>query len=306
MRRIVTAVAVAAGVVAVLPWFDFMLSVANRPVRIATIISHRGNGFGHPENTVAAVEAATAAGVPVEVDVRLSKDGTPFLLHDSTVDRTTPCSGLIADKTDLELASCGVDTLADTLNLTMGSLEVHPKVADVDTLAAVGALFASVPPERVSLFVRPTNDVHAAEVAARFANHTIFWSVPTMKAAKAVWPAFKADKDVYAMSMHQLWSHPGLLRWVTQRTQKLNVYFPCDRGCLVKPNRWMVMGMPITHAEVDNPREFESSDPSPTMPAAVYRASSVGLAMALAIGWALGRWTQRPAYAPVGTMGEWH
>jgi glycerophosphoryl diester phosphodiesterase len=56
--------------------------------------AHRGGGKLAPENTLAAVRLGHAHGYRmVEVDVKLSADGVPFLLHDSTLDRTTSLRG---------------------------------------------------------------------------------------------------------------------------------------------------------------------------------------------------------------------
>lgn len=57
-------------------------------------IAHRGAGKLAPENTLAAMRAGLARGYRmVEFDVKLSGDGVPFLLHDHTLDRTTPGRG---------------------------------------------------------------------------------------------------------------------------------------------------------------------------------------------------------------------
>ncbi len=54
------------------------------------VIAHRGNSFYHPENTLTAFREAVAAGADmVELDARLSADGTLYCLHDATLDRTT-------------------------------------------------------------------------------------------------------------------------------------------------------------------------------------------------------------------------
>ena len=56
-------------------------------------IAHRGAGKLAPENTLAAFRVGAAYGYRAfECDVKLSADGVPFLLHDSTLERTT--SGL--------------------------------------------------------------------------------------------------------------------------------------------------------------------------------------------------------------------
>lgn len=53
------------------------------------IIGHRGAAAEAPENTLASVKKAFEIGVDfVEIDVRLSRDGIPFLFHDLTTCRT--------------------------------------------------------------------------------------------------------------------------------------------------------------------------------------------------------------------------
>lgn len=64
----------------------------------ARIIGHRGASSLAPENTLAAIRAAAAAGVLwVEIDTRLLGDGTPVVYHDATVDRCTDGSGPLSD-----------------------------------------------------------------------------------------------------------------------------------------------------------------------------------------------------------------
>ncbi|GEO82325.1 glycerophosphodiester phosphodiesterase family protein [Pararhodospirillum oryzae] len=61
------------------------------------VIGHRGVASQAPENTLAGLARARALGVGwVEVDVRLSADGVPLLMHDDTVDRTTSGHGAVA------------------------------------------------------------------------------------------------------------------------------------------------------------------------------------------------------------------
>jgi glycerophosphoryl diester phosphodiesterase len=64
------------------------------------IIAHRGASGTAPENTLAAVERALALGVDgIEVDVQLTKDLVPVIIHDRTVDRTTNGSGRVSSLT---------------------------------------------------------------------------------------------------------------------------------------------------------------------------------------------------------------
>jgi glycerophosphoryl diester phosphodiesterase len=69
------------------------------------LIAHRGYALRYPENTIASVEAAIAAGARfVEIDVQLSRDRVPFLLHDRTLERMCGIGGSIAEHTSDELA----------------------------------------------------------------------------------------------------------------------------------------------------------------------------------------------------------
>lgn len=68
----------------------------NRPEGVG-IISHRGAAAIAPENTLAALDISLDRGVDfVEVDLRLTSDGVPVLMHDETVDRTTNGSGYLS------------------------------------------------------------------------------------------------------------------------------------------------------------------------------------------------------------------
>lgn len=61
-------------------------------------IAHRGASGLAPENTVTAFKRAVEIGADgIELDVRLSSDGAPFVLHDARLERTTDGEGLIAE-----------------------------------------------------------------------------------------------------------------------------------------------------------------------------------------------------------------
>jgi len=60
------------------------------PARPCAIVAHRGAWHTAPENSLAAIENAIAAGYDVvEIDIRQSVDGGLFLLHDHTLGRMT-------------------------------------------------------------------------------------------------------------------------------------------------------------------------------------------------------------------------
>lgn len=69
-----------------------LLDVAAHPV-----IGHRGAAARAPENTRASFDVALAAGADaLELDVHLSADGEPVVIHDATLDRTTDLQGAVA------------------------------------------------------------------------------------------------------------------------------------------------------------------------------------------------------------------
>lgn len=62
------------------------------------IYAHRGLAQNAPENTMAAFRACVDNGLSIELDVYLSKDGVPVVIHDGTLDRTTSGSGRVTSK----------------------------------------------------------------------------------------------------------------------------------------------------------------------------------------------------------------
>jgi glycerophosphoryl diester phosphodiesterase len=101
------------------------------PVQLPRIIGHRGAAHYAPENTLAGIRKAKRLGIDwVEVDVRLSKDGVPMLMHDYELNRTAGLNATIDSMTaeELEKLDAGtwfngayagepVPTLAETLLL---------------------------------------------------------------------------------------------------------------------------------------------------------------------------------------------
>lgn len=77
-----------------------LLDLSARPV-----IAHRGASGYAPENTLPAFELAIRQGADaIELDVRLTADGVPVVLHDATLDRTTDRRGPLGT---LSLAELG-------------------------------------------------------------------------------------------------------------------------------------------------------------------------------------------------------
>ena len=69
------------------------------------IIAHRGASAHAPENTLASFRKAVEVGADgIELDVRLSKDGVPVVIHDATLTRTGGINNRVADLTAEQLS----------------------------------------------------------------------------------------------------------------------------------------------------------------------------------------------------------
>lgn len=67
------------------------------------IVGHRGARAAAPENTIRAIRTGMKCAEFVEVDVRLSGDRVPVIMHDTDVDRTTNGKGRLGEMTFEEL-----------------------------------------------------------------------------------------------------------------------------------------------------------------------------------------------------------
>jgi glycerophosphoryl diester phosphodiesterase len=82
------------------------------------IIGHRGASAVALENTIAAFEAAIAAGADgIEFDVRLASDGVPVVIHDETLYRTHRIRQRVADSSVSQLNESDVPSLAQVFEL---------------------------------------------------------------------------------------------------------------------------------------------------------------------------------------------
>jgi glycerophosphoryl diester phosphodiesterase len=77
------------------------LAMIASPATALDVFAHRGGPLvegwaAFPENTLPAFRSAARAGTGLELDVRLTLDRVPLVIHDATFDRTTTCHGLVA------------------------------------------------------------------------------------------------------------------------------------------------------------------------------------------------------------------
>ena len=135
-------------------------------------IAHRGAGVLAPENTLAAFRlGASFAYRMFECDVKLSRDGVPFLLHDDTLTRTTrPLHGQHA--TDPQgSAVAGQHTWHTLAQLDAGSWHSPVYAGEpLPTLEAI-ARFCISNGYFLNIEIKPTlgTERHTGEVVARHA-----------------------------------------------------------------------------------------------------------------------------------------
>ena len=138
---------------------------------LARPIAHRAlhdRAAGRPENSRAAVRAATAGNYGIEIDLQLSADGQAMVFHDDALKRLTGEEGLVRDRTAAELGRIGllggdegIPTFAEILDLVSGKVPLLVEIKDQD-----GALGPDV----------GTLEHAAASVAAGYAGPLAFMS----------------------------------------------------------------------------------------------------------------------------------
>jgi glycerophosphoryl diester phosphodiesterase len=107
-------------------------------------IGHRGAKGHEAENTLVSFQKAIALGVDmIELDVYLSKDNHPVVIHDKTLDRTTSGHGLVADFLATELQSLGVPTLETVFNLVNNQCEINIEIKVIKAVDRVLQLINS-------------------------------------------------------------------------------------------------------------------------------------------------------------------
>ena len=115
------------------------LTLAPPASAVVEIQAHRGGPLEagtavQPEDAQPAFDRADSIGADViELDSKLSSDGVAVIIHDATLDRTTDCTGQVADRSAAELAQCHVDVIGTDSKITQvpGATVPIPKLADV-------------------------------------------------------------------------------------------------------------------------------------------------------------------------------
>jgi glycerophosphoryl diester phosphodiesterase len=112
------------------------------------VIGHRGAAGLAPENTIEAFEAGVEAGADIlEFDVRLTSDGIPVVIHDSTTLRTHKKRLTVSRMTFRELqqktADKPIPALSEVFDKFFGSILLNIELKGKGTGTAVAELIAT-------------------------------------------------------------------------------------------------------------------------------------------------------------------
>jgi glycerophosphoryl diester phosphodiesterase len=101
-------------------------------------IGHRGAKGHVAENTLASFQKAMEVGVDmIELDVFLSKDNIPVVIHDKTIDRTTNSNGFVSDFLAIELQKLGIPTLEDVFQLVNHQCDINVEIKEFEAVKSV-------------------------------------------------------------------------------------------------------------------------------------------------------------------------
>lgn len=110
-------------------------------IRRPLVIAHRGASGLAPENTLAAFRLATALGADgVELDVHLTADGQPVVIHDARVNRTTNGAGAVSHLTVDRLRSLDAGSWFERRLIMRPRLRLMVRRISVEAGAAAGAI----------------------------------------------------------------------------------------------------------------------------------------------------------------------
>ena len=102
------------------------------------IIGHRGAKGHIAENTLASFEKALQLNVDmIELDVFLSRDNIPVVIHDKTIDRTTSGFGLVSSFSVRELQEFGIPSLQDVFQLVNNQCDINVEIKEFEAVKSI-------------------------------------------------------------------------------------------------------------------------------------------------------------------------
>lgn len=202
------------------------------------VVAHRGDWSAAPENSRAAIAAAGAFDM-VEVDVRLSADGVPVLMHDPTLARTAGRPESVRDLVFADLSRTRLSGSRETVPSLAEGLEAAPTgllfdidVKDAAELDPVGAFLAGRP-ERSRVMLKHDVDGPASLSAllSLEARHGIPVIAKVALSSKADIALVERIRDAGVAAAEVRFAHAGLLSAACATGLTISVYTLDEIAC---------------------------------------------------------------------------
>lgn len=162
--------------------------------------AHRGlhdNDGDAPENSMSAFKKAVDAGLGMELDVQVTKDGVPVIFHDFTLERICGAEGKVVNHTYDELQAytlCHskerIPKLSELLDMVDGRVplivEIKAETADVSCCAVIDGLLRayhgaycieSFNPMVLWWFRINRGDVVRGQLSSNFRKEGVYWNI---------------------------------------------------------------------------------------------------------------------------------
>jgi len=200
---VIKIILVCVAVLAVLYMLAIMPRIFNRPDTTLfkkRYFAHRGlhdNASDAPENSMAAFRKAVEAGLGMELDVQVTKDGVPVVFHDFKLERICGAPGKIADSTYEELQAytlCDskerIPRFSELLEMVDGQVplivEIKAETANVSCCGIIDSLLRayrgpycieSFNPMVLWWFRRNRGSVVRGQLSSNFRKEGVYWNI---------------------------------------------------------------------------------------------------------------------------------
>ena len=200
---VIKIILVCVAVLAVLYMLAIMPRIFNRPDTTLfkkRYFAHRGlhdDASDAPENSMAAFRKAVEAGLGMELDVQVTKDGVPVVFHDFKLERICGAPGKIADSTYEELQAytlCDskerIPRFSELLEMVDGQVplivEIKAETANVSCCGIIDSLLRayrgpycieSFNPMVLWWFRRNHGDVVRGQLSSNFRREGEYWNI---------------------------------------------------------------------------------------------------------------------------------
>ncbi len=169
------------------------------------VLAHRGVSPGQPENTLSAFQRAIELGADgVELDVRLSADGVPVVIHDDRLERTTNGQGRVGDLTAAELQRLdagdgqGIPTLQEVIEVIGPEALLNAELKGKGSGSATLDVLTTLDPDRWAISSFDWDVLRALRARS---SEAVVWPVSFVADEAVIRTAQELGADV--ISLHQ-------------------------------------------------------------------------------------------------------